>query len=57
MGGKETFQISGDIIESSINDEDIKTVSEQAGVSEEEAKKALKESSGDLAEAILKLKK
>ena len=58
MMGQKTLQITGDISEeSNILDEDIKTVSEQAEVSEEEAKKALGETGGDLAEAILKLKK
>jgi nascent polypeptide-associated complex subunit alpha len=63
MMGQETFQISGGSIqerESSsgpeINDDDIKTVAEQANVSEEDAKKALEESNGDLAAAILSLK-
>ena len=58
MMGQKTLQITGDISEqSNILDEDIKTVSEQAEVSEEEAKSALIETNGDLAEAILKLKK
>ena len=65
MMGQENFQISGDIEEktlsstsgiSDISDEDIKTVMEQTGTSEEKARKALEESGGDLAEAILKLK-
>jgi len=62
MMGQETFQISGNIEERAtssepeINDDDIKTVAEQASVSEEDAKKALEESSGDLAAAILSLK-
>ena len=56
--GQKTLQITGDITEeSNISEEDIKTVSDQAEASEEEAKKALEETSGDLAEAILKLKK
>lgn len=63
MMGQETFQISGEIHEreketaAEISEEDVKTVVEQAGCSKEEAKKALEESSGDIAEAILKLKK
>ncbi|WP_456435091.1 nascent polypeptide-associated complex protein [Methanopyrus sp.] len=36
-------------------DEDVKLVAEQAGVSEEEARKALEETGGDLAEAIMRL--
>ncbi len=63
MMGQETFQISGKVherelsSEPEITEDDIKTVVEQAGCSEEEAKRALEESSGDIAEAILKLKK
>ncbi len=66
MQGQENFQISGDINEvnpssSSEDDEnsniaeDIKTIIEKTGCSEEQAKKALEESGGDLAEAILSL--
>jgi nascent polypeptide-associated complex subunit alpha len=58
IGGQKTLQITGEIKEEiNISEEDIKTVAEQAGVSEEEAKKALEEHDGDLAEAILSLKK
>ncbi len=58
MMGQKTLQVTGDISEeSNILDEDVKTVSEQAEVSEEEARKTLEETGGDLAEAILKLKK
>ncbi len=63
MMGQETFQISGQIheretsSEPEIDEDDVKTVVEQAGCSEDEAKQALEETSGDLAEAILKLKK
>jgi len=57
MQGNISFQIAGKIRkEESISDDDVKMVAEQAGVSEEKAKEALKESSGDIAEAILKLK-
>ncbi len=62
MMGQETFQISGNIHEKEassepeINDDDVKTVVEQANVSEDEAKKALEESKGDIAAAILSLK-
>ena len=63
MMGQDTYQIVGEESERSlgsepdINDEDIETVAEQAGVSKEEAEQAIKESKGDLAEAILSLKK
>jgi nascent polypeptide-associated complex subunit alpha len=39
-----------------ISDEDVDIVSEQTGVSKDIARKALEESNGDLAEAIIKLK-
>ena len=59
--GKESFQVSGDMREESqeqrISKEDIKTVMEKTGSTEQEAKKALESTSGDLAEAILKLSK
>lgn len=60
MMGQESFQISGTINEREkgieISEDDIKTVMEQADADEESAKEALKESNGDIAEAILKLK-
>jgi len=59
MMGQKTYQIVGEAeersLEEEISEEDIKTVMEQAKVSKKEAEKALKESKGDLAEAILKL--
>jgi len=62
MQGQKSFQISGDVSEGeseveAFSDEDIKLVAEQAGVSEEEARKALEESNADIAKAILDLKK
>ena len=62
--GQESFQITGDIEERAseeeddedFSDEDVEMVAKQAGVSEEEARQALKEF-GDIAEAILRLKK
>ena len=58
MQGQETFQISGDISEESeeaFTEEDIQTVIEKTGCSKKEAKQALENSNGDLAEAILEL--
>ena len=58
MMGQETFQISGEIHEqgrSGFSDDDVKMVSEKAGVSEDEARDAL-EKFGGIAEAILGLK-
>jgi nascent polypeptide-associated complex subunit alpha len=62
MMGQETFQIVGKPIERSldttpdINEDDIKTVMEQAEVDEETAKKALQKAKGDIAQAIIDLK-
>lgn len=65
--GQETYQIVGDAeerIKSSdssveevleISDDDIDLVASQTGVSKDEAKKALEEADGDLAEAIMRL--
>jgi len=57
--GQETYQVSGSVEERNLEkfkEEDIKVVVEQVNCSEEEAKKALEESDGNLAEAIIKLK-
>jgi nascent polypeptide-associated complex subunit alpha len=58
MQGQETFQIAGDISEEvkevGISEEDIQTVMEKTGVSKKKAKETL-EKTGDLAEAILEL--
>lgn len=62
MMGQETFQVVGNIhireksSEPEISKDDIMTVKEQAGVSDKQAEKALKEAKGDIAEAILNLK-
>ena len=57
--GQKTYQISGRprVVErkQEIYQEDIDLVTEQTGKSAEEAKKALEDSNGDIAEAILKL--
>lgn len=59
--GQRTFQIIGNPVikekeeKLKISEEDIKLVSEQANVSEEIARKALEETDGNPAEAILKL--
>ena len=63
MMGQETLQITGTIherelsTEPDINEDDIKTVMEQANVSEDEAKAAIQENGGDLAAAIMSLQK
>lgn len=62
MMGQETFQVVGNIVERElsnepeINEDDIKTVMEQAGCDEETAKKAIDDNGGDLAAAIISLK-
>jgi len=56
MQGQKTYTVIGEPIEeSSIPKEDIKMVAEQTNKTEEEAKKALEENNGDIAEAISKL--
>lgn len=61
MMGQETLQIVGHIQERAldttpeISDDDVKTVMDQTGVSEEVARKAIEEHDGDLAEAIISL--
>jgi len=60
MMGQESYQISGEISEkprNTISDEDIETVINQTGASRGDVEEALKQTQGDLAEAILKLKK
>ena len=63
MMGQETFQIIGHAEEKSlssepeISQEDINTVIEQTGVNEEDAKAAIIKNNGNLAAAILELKK
>ena len=57
--GQKTYQITGRAQIKDLKEEipqgDIDLVSEQTGKSKEEAKKALKETKGDIAEAIIKL--
>ena len=61
MMGQETYQLIGSPVERSIDstpeisEEDIQTVVEQTGVDKETAEKTLKETKGDIAEAIMKL--
>lgn len=60
MQGQTNFQISGDISEEEIKEEntteeDIQTIIEKTGCSKEKAKEALDASGGDLTEAILSL--
>lgn len=60
MMGQESLQITGEIEEQEaekFTEDDVKTVAEQAEVSKEKARESLEKTSGDLAEAILRLKK
>jgi len=64
MGSQIIFQVMGEVEERTISleeevqisDEDVQLVASQAGVSLEEARKALRATKGDLARAILYLK-
>ena len=62
MMGQETYQVVGEVREQSIDttpdisDEDVQTVIDQAGCSKEKAIKAINNSKGDLAEAIMSLR-
>lgn len=54
--GEKTYQITGKVeVKSKINEEDIELVAEKTGKSKEEAKKALEETKGDIAQAIINL--
>lgn len=57
MQGNKSFQISGKVQEENeAGEDDIKMVMEAAGCSREEAMNALRDTEGDIAEAIIKLK-
>jgi nascent polypeptide-associated complex subunit alpha len=59
--GQQTYQITGKVkeqeidVELEIPDDDVELVSAQTGVSKEKALQTLKETKGDLAEAIMRL--
>ena len=58
--GQETYQIIGraeELKDVAPHPEDIKMIVEQTGADEKEAKKALESAGGDIARAILELKK
>jgi len=62
MRGQKIFQVTGERITEkpierkvAIPEEDVKLVADQTGKSEEEARRALEETGGDLAKAILLL--
>ena len=57
MQGQKTFQVSGNVhVEEDAGEDDIRMVMDAAGVSREEAQNALRETGGDIAEAIIRLK-
>lgn len=59
MGGQETFQIMGEVYEQpteKFSQKDIDLIMQQSGCSEASAKQALEET-GNIAQAIMKLKK
>jgi nascent polypeptide-associated complex subunit alpha len=63
MGGQDTFQIAGEVSERSaedadegVSEDDVKVVMDRTGASEEQARQALEDTDGDLAQAIIKLK-
>jgi len=60
MSGQRSYQVSGEEFERKLGfeptEDDIKLVMEQTGAERDKAVKALVETNGDIAEAILKLK-
>lgn len=62
VSGQEMYQVTGEAsigevdASADIEDEDVSMVAEQAGVSDDDARQALEDAGGDLAEAIMKLK-
>ncbi len=58
MMGQESLQITGEIEERELKkytEEDVKTVTEKADCTEEEARESLEKNNGDIAAAILEL--
>ncbi len=58
MGGNKTFQVNGDVQEKATTQEeksDVEIVAEKTGCTKQEAEKALANSNGDIAEAIMSL--
>ena len=59
MQGQESFQVTGDAVEESVetfSSEDVTMVASQTGKSDAEVREALEKSDGDIAEAIMSLK-
>ncbi|MBU0586393.1 nascent polypeptide-associated complex protein [Candidatus Micrarchaeota archaeon] len=58
MQGKTSFQMHGIVrVETAVNEDDVKMVMEQTTCTREQALEALKNSNGDIAQAIIELKK
>lgn len=55
MNGQESWQISGEVSEEKISDEDVKLVMEKTGKSEQEVRDVLEANKGDIAETIASL--
>ncbi len=56
MKGQKTYQIAGEPeIKMKVSEEDVELVAEKTGKSKEEARKALEEAKGDIAQAIINL--
>lgn len=61
MRGQKIFQVTGEVVEKTVErkvtipEEDVQLVAQQANVTLEQARAALKETDGDLAQAILLL--
>ena len=59
MQGQESYQVTGEAVEESaeaFSEDDVKIVVEKSGKSRDEVVKALEDSDGDIAEAIVGLK-
>lgn len=60
MQGQETYQVTGEAVEEEmeeeISEDDVEMVAQQTGVNNDEARVALEECDGDIAEAIMKIK-
>ena len=59
MQGQKSYQITAESerIETSISEEDVNLVMDKSGASQDDSKKALEDSDGDVAEAIMSFKK
>jgi nascent polypeptide-associated complex subunit alpha len=55
VGKNLVFQVLGNIVEQSLNEEDVKLVMEKTGKDKEEARKALEKNKGDIAQTIMEL--